>query len=48
MAAYYRPTPAQTYYGSPVKLEEYRNAGICGQLWEESEAVWQKKMGARI
>ena len=21
--------PAQTYYGSPVKLEQYRNAGKC-------------------
>ena len=25
-------TPAQTYYGSPVKLEEYGNAGRCKWL----------------
>ena len=41
-------TPAQTYYGSSVKLEKYRNAGSCGQLWEELEMVQQKKIGAGI
>ena len=32
-------TPAQTYYGSPVKLEKYGNAGSWGQVWEESAMV---------
>ena len=41
-------TPAQTYFGSPVKLEKYGNVGSCGQLWEESEMVWQRKIGAGI
>ena len=39
MAPCHGATPAQTYYGSPVKLEKYGKAGSCGQLWEESEMV---------
>ena len=35
-------------YGSLVKLEKYGNAGSCGQLWEESEMVWQRKIGAEV
>ena len=42
------PTPAWTYYDSPVKLEEYWNAGRCNWLWEESEMVLQRKIGAGI
>ena len=30
--------------GSPVKLEKYRNAGRCGQLWEELETGLQRKI----
>ena len=41
-------TPAQIYYGSPVKLEKYGNAGSCGQLWKELEMVQQRKIGAGI
>ena len=37
LASCHGATPAWTYYGSPVKLEEYRNAGRCNWLWEESE-----------
>ena len=29
LAPGYRATPVQTYCDSPVKLEEYRNAGGC-------------------
>ena len=39
MAPCHGATPAQTYYGSPVKLEKYGNAGSWGQLWEESAMV---------
>ena len=48
LAPHQGATPAQTYYGSPVKLEKYGNAGSCGQLWEESEMVQQRKIGAGI
>ena len=48
LAPHHRATPARTYYGSPVKLEKYGNAGSCGQLWEELEMVWQRKVGAGI
>ena len=44
----HRAIPAQTYYGSPVKLEEYGNAGSCGQLGEELEMVRQRKFGVGI
>ena len=43
-----RAMPARTYYGSPVKLGKYGNAGSCGQLWEGLEMVWQRKIGAGI
>ena len=29
LAPYHGAMPIRTYYGSPVKLEEYRNAGRC-------------------
>ena len=45
---HHRATPARTYYGCPEKLEEYKNAGRCGQLWEELEMVRQKKIGTGI
>ena len=32
LAPWQGATPAQTYYGSPVKLEEYGNAGRCNWL----------------
>ena len=35
-----------TYYGNPVKLEKYGNAGSWGQLWEESEMMQQRKIDA--
>ena len=38
----------ETYYGSPEKLEKYRNAGRCNPLWEESEMGMQRKIGAGI
>ena len=48
LSPHYRATPAWTYYSIPVKLEKYGNAGSCGQLWEESEMVHQRKIGAGI
>ena len=32
----------------PRKAGKYRNASSCGQLWEESEMVRQRKIGAGI
>ena len=37
LAPHHGATPAWTYYGSPVNLEDYGTAGRCNWLWEESE-----------
>ena len=38
----------ETYYGSPEKLQKYRNAGRCSSLWEKSEMGKQRKIGSGI
>ena len=48
MAPRHGATPAWTYYGSPVKLEEYGNAGRCNRLWEELEMGLQRKIGGDL